>query len=37
MRTLKELDGRVFTDRSTTKQDCHEFLAELKWNDGHNP
>ena len=34
MKILKALDRRVFTERFTTKQDCYEFLAELKWGDG---
>ncbi len=36
MKILKELDRQSFTDRFTTKQDCYNFLAELKWTDGYN-
>jgi len=36
MRILKELDRQAFKDRFTCKQDCYEFLAELKWPDGYN-
>lgn len=36
MRILKELDRQVFKDRFTCKQDCYEFLEELKWQDGYN-
>ncbi len=32
---LKELDRQSFKDRFTCKQDCYEFLAELKWKDGY--
>lgn len=36
MEMLKELDGQAFTERLTTRQDCCEFLAELKWGDGYH-
>ncbi len=35
MRILKELDRQVFKDRFRCKQDCYEFLADLKWKDGY--
>jgi len=35
MRILKELDRQSFKERFTCKQDCYEFLAELKWKDGY--
>ena len=35
MKTLKELDRQASTERFTTRQDCYEFLAELKWEGGH--
>tara|TARA_R110000868_G_scaffold194178_3_gene439517 strand:+ start:14673 stop:14810 length:138 start_codon:yes stop_codon:yes gene_type:complete len=31
MRILKELDRQLFKDRFACKEDCHGFLAELKW------
>lgn len=36
MRILKELERQVFKDRFITKDDCYEFLAELKWSDGYS-
>jgi transposase-like protein len=36
MRILKELDRQSFKERFTCKQDCYEFLAELKWKDGYS-
>lgn len=36
MKILKELDRQSFTKRFTTKQDCYEFLAELKWSNSYN-
>lgn len=36
MKILKELDRQAFKERFTTKQDCYEFLAELKWQEGYN-
>ena len=36
MRILKELDRQVFKTRFTSKQDCYDFLAELKWSNGYN-
>lgn len=35
MRILKELDRQVFKGRFTCKQDCYDFLAELKWQEGY--
>ena len=35
MKILKELDRQAFTERFTIKQDCYQFLAELKWADGY--
>ena len=35
MKILKELDRQVFKERFTTKQDCYDLLAELKWPDGY--
>jgi hypothetical protein len=36
MRILKELDIQIFKERCTSKQDCFELLAELKWQDGYH-
>ena len=36
MKILKELDRQVFKERFTNKQDCYNFLADLKWKDGYN-
>lgn len=36
MRILKELDRQSFKERFSSKQDCYEFLAELKWSKGYN-
>jgi len=36
MRILKELDRQTFKDRFTTKDDCYNFLAELKWGEGYS-
>ena len=36
MRILKELDRQSFKGRFKNKQDCYDFLAELKWRDGYN-
>ena len=36
MKILKELDRESFKDRFTNKQDCYEFLAELKWAEGYH-
>jgi hypothetical protein len=35
MKIIKELDRQVFKERFTSKQDCYDFLAELKWEDGY--
>lgn len=35
MKILKELDRQVFKERFATKQDCYDFLAELKWSEGY--
>ena len=36
MRILKDIDRQTFKDRFTTKEDCYNFLAELKWRDGYS-
>jgi len=36
IKLLKELDRQTFTDCFTSKQDCYELLAELKWSHGYN-
>ncbi len=36
MRILKELDRQSFKDRFASKQDCYDFLAELKWQGGYS-
>lgn len=35
MKILKELDIESFKDRFTTKSDCYEALASLKWEEGY--
>lgn len=35
MKILKELSRQEFKERFATKQDCFDFLAELKWPDGY--
>ena len=35
MRILKELDRQAFKDRFTSKKECYEFLAEIKWSEGY--
>lgn len=35
MKILKELERQAFIDRFTCKQDCYEFLVELKWSEGY--
>ena len=36
MKILKELDRQTFKERFSNKQDCYEFLAEQKWQNGYN-
>ena len=36
MRILKSIDRQTFKNRFSTKKDCYNFLAELKWSDGYN-
>ncbi len=36
MRILKDIDRQTFKDRFTTKEDCYNFLAELKWQEGYS-
>lgn len=36
MRTLKDIDRQTFKDRFTTKEDCYNFLAEFKWQEGYS-
>lgn len=35
MKILKELSRQEFKARFTNKQDCYDFLAQLKWPDGY--
>ncbi len=36
MKISKELDRQTFKDKSQTQEDCHRFLAELKWSSGYS-
>ena len=36
MKILKELDRQSFKERFTTKKDCYDFLAALKWEEGYS-
>jgi len=36
MKILKELDRQTFKSRFKSKQDCYNFLAEIKWGNGYS-
>ncbi len=36
IKILKELDRQTFKDKFQTQEDCHRFLAELKWSSGYS-
>ena len=36
MKILKDLDRESFKTRFPYKKSCHQYLSDLKWNDGYN-